>query len=108
MYFIDPKHRETIDIAPGIRGRTYWGSMLMLALVDLDAHAELPNHSHPHEQGGIVISGELELTIEGETQIVHPGEMYLIPGGTEHSARVGPRPVQVLDIFSPAREDLKY
>lgn len=108
MYFYNPTKRQIIKIAPGILGRTFWGDRLMLAFVDLDAYAVLSNHSHPHEQGGIMISGEMELTIAGESRTIRPGDMYIIPGGTEHSARVGSQPVQVLDIFTPAREDLKY
>ena len=108
MYFFDPKNRESKDITAGIHGRTFWGSNLLLAVVDLDAHAILPDHSHPHEQGGIILSGEVEFTIDGETQKLSPGDIYIIPGGIEHSVRVGAYPAQLLDIFAPVREDLKY
>ena len=108
MYFYDPKSRESKDIAAGIHVRTFWGSNLMMAVVDLDANAVLPQHTHPHEQGGIVISGEVELTIDRETRKLSPGDIYIIPGGVEHSASTGSQPAQLLDIFAPAREDLKY
>jgi quercetin dioxygenase-like cupin family protein len=67
MFFYDPRQRESIEITAGIRGRTFWGDKLMLVVVDLEANSVLPNHSHPHEQGGFVIKGEMELTIAGET-----------------------------------------
>ena len=108
MYFYKSNDRESKGIVSGIRVRTFWSDHLMLAVVDMDAHAELPIHSHPHEQGGIVIEGEFEMTIDGEMRKMLPGDVYLIPGGVEHSARVGPAPVQLLDIFTPAREDMKY
>jgi len=108
MYFYDPKSREPKEIAAGIHGRTFWGSNLLMALVDLDANAILPNHTHPQEQGGIVIAGDIELTIGGEMRKLSPGDIYIIPGGIEHSARVGSQPVQILDIFAPPREDFMY
>ncbi|MGW8249756.1 MAG: cupin domain-containing protein [Anaerolineales bacterium] len=108
MYFHDPQDRQSIDLVNGIHARTFWGDRLMLVVVDIDAEAVLPNHSHPHEQGGIVLKGELELTIGGEKRLLKTGEVYLIPAGVEHSAVAGIEAVQVLDIFSPIREDLQY
>jgi quercetin dioxygenase-like cupin family protein len=108
MVFHNPRERKTIEIATGFHARTFWGNKLMLVVVDIDARAFLPNHSHPHEQGGIVIKGELELTVGGDKQLLRAGDVYLIPGGVEHSAIAGSEPVQVLDIFTPIREDLQY
>jgi quercetin dioxygenase-like cupin family protein len=108
MFFYNPKDRETKQLLPGILARTFWGSNLMLAVIDLEANALLPNHSHPHEQGGIVLEGELEFTVGGEAKLLHPGDLYIIPGGMEHSVRVGPTPSRVMDIFSPVREEFKY
>lgn len=105
MPFYDPKERPEKQIITGVRARPVCGKNLMLAVVDLDANAVLPAHSHPHEQGGIVLHGELEFDIAGETKILHPGDLYIIPGGVEHSVKVGPDPAQVLDIFSPVREE---
>lgn len=108
MPFYNPQERQTVDIVSGIHARTFWGDKLMLVVVDIDAHAVLPIHSHPHEQGGLMIKGELELTIDGEKRLLREGDLYLIPGGVEHSAIAGPEPVQVLDIFTPIREDMQY
>ena len=96
------------EIAPGIRIRTFWGDQMLLSIADLDANAMLPVHSHPHEQAGTVISGELELTIGGETRRLRPGEPFVIPGGVEHSGRTGDTPARVMDVFSPVRQDYQY
>lgn len=108
MYFYDPQNRQTIDLVSGIHARTFWGDKLMLVVVDIDAGAVLPRHSHPNEQAGIVIKGELEFTIGEEKRLLKAGDVYLIPGGVEHSAAAGSEDVQVLDIFTPVREDLQY
>ena len=108
MYFHDPEIRAQKELLAGVRARTFWGENMLLAIVDLDADAVIPTHSHPHEQGGIVLQGEMEFTIAGETRQVKPGDVYIIPGGVEHSVKVGPQPTRVLDIFSPVREEYKY
>ncbi|MBN1148472.1 MAG: cupin domain-containing protein [Anaerolineales bacterium] len=108
MVFYDPEDRAYKEIFAGIRSRTFWGENLLLAVVDLDANAELPTHSHPHEQSTYVLEGELEFNVGGECCTVKPGNLIVIPGNVEHTLKVGARPARVLDIFSPVREDLKY
>ena len=108
MYFLNSENRAAKQLVDGIYIRSFWGDHLTLAVVDLDPNAVLPNHSHPHEQGGMILSGEIEFSIAGQTRRLNAGDLYLIPGGVEHSVRTGPTPVHLLDIFSPVREDLKY
>ncbi len=108
MYFCDVENREAEEVVPGIHLRTFWGEKMLLSIVDLDAHANLPAHSHPHEQSGTIISGEMTLTIAGETRLLKQGDAYIIPGGVEHSAQTGSQPARVVDIFSPVREEYKF
>jgi quercetin dioxygenase-like cupin family protein len=108
MYFHDPSERDPKELLPGIVARTFWGQNMLAAVVDLDPETALPMHSHPHEQLGIVIEGEFELTIGGETRKLKPGDVYLIPGDVEHGAKTFANPVKVMDVFSPVREEYKY
>ena len=78
-----------------------------MAVVDIEPDTLMPRHSHPHEQAGIIIAGEIEFTIDAETRMLKPGDVYIIPGGVEHSAISGNQPVKLLDIFSPVREEYK-
>ena len=107
-YFCDVEQREAKEIFPGARIRTFWANQMLLSIVDLDAHSEVPTHFHHHEQAGTILSGELELTINGETRQLKVGDAYIIPGGIEHSARTGDSPARALDVFSPVREDYQY
>lgn len=92
----------------GIRLKAVSGEKVMMAFFDLDAGAALPMHQHPHEQMGVVMSGELTLTIGDETKACRAGDTYLIPPNTPHGANVPPSgPAKVLDIFSPPREDYR-
>lgn len=107
-YYVNPDERAVKQLLEGIQARTFWGANMLLAVVDLDAGAILPAHSHPHEQAGIVLTGELEFVIDGEARHLKPGDLYIIPGHVVHSVTVGSDPARVLDIFSPVREEYKY
>lgn len=108
MHFCDIDNREAKEIAPGVRARTFWQKKMLLSVVDLDAHAVVPMHSHQHEQCGAVLIGELEMTIAGETRMLKPGDCYVIPGRTEHAAKAGEEPARVVDVFAPVREEYKF
>ena len=107
-YFKTSQGRELKELAPGARTRTFWGDNMLLSLVEIDANSLVPNHTHPHEQAGILIQGELEMGIAGEVKVLKPGDMYIIPGGVEHYAKCGETPALALDVFSPVREEFKY
>jgi quercetin dioxygenase-like cupin family protein len=107
-FFHDPELRARKQLIEGIMIRSYWGEQLTLAVVDLEPDTLLPNHSHPNEQGGIILEGEIDFTIAGKTKRLKTGDLYLIPANVEHSVKTNTDPVRILDIFSPVREDFKY
>ncbi|MEC9445278.1 MAG: cupin domain-containing protein, partial [Chloroflexota bacterium] len=82
-YFIDAASREPLELVPGARTRTFWGEQMLFSLVEVDADSEVPLHTHPHEQGGIIVEGELEMGVDGEVKLLKPGDMYIIPGNVE-------------------------
>ena len=105
MSFIDIEQIPAMEPLPGCHLRTPYGENLMLSHVDMDEGAVIPMHDHPHEQGGIVLKGRLELTIGDETRVLEAGQMYLIPANTPHKAVAVDGPAVALDVFSPVRED---
>ncbi len=105
MPFIDIMQFPPIEAVPGCRMRTPYGEHLMLSYLEMDEGAVVPLHSHPHEQGGMLIKGRLELTIGDETRVCEAGAMFLIPPNTPHQAVAVGGPCLVLDVFSPVRED---
>jgi quercetin dioxygenase-like cupin family protein len=105
MPFIDINTLSSIEVLPGVRIRAPYGKNLMLSYLELDEGAVVPLHSHPHEQGGILLKGKMELTIGEEVRVVDPGAMYLIPPHVSHKAVALEGPLVVLDVFSPIRED---
>jgi quercetin dioxygenase-like cupin family protein len=93
------------DPAPGIRMSVMSGKAVMANWVKIEPGVEVPLHSHPHEQLGCVLEGEITMVIAGEPRTLRPGHAYRIPGNLPHSATAGPAGCLVLDIFSPLREE---
>jgi quercetin dioxygenase-like cupin family protein len=61
-------------------------------------------HSHPHHQLVYVVSGAIQITAGGETQIARAGDSFVVDGGVEHQASAL-EDSEVLDVFTPVRED---
>lgn len=108
MYFYKLNERTSKELVPGIVARTFWGEKMLTSIVDLEPNAELPDHSHPHEQHGTVLEGEITMTIDGEARTLTVGDVYVIPGGVVHKGVAGPDGCKVIDIFAPVREEYKY
>jgi quercetin dioxygenase-like cupin family protein len=106
-YFVTPPDCSRHTIFPGVDIHTIAGVHMMLSLVEFAPHAVVQPHSHPHEQMGMLLEGQLTFTIGGQTRTLQPGEIWRIPGGVVHSAVAGDQPVKALDVFHPIREDYR-
>lgn len=61
-----------------------------------------PVHIHPDaEESYQVLSGVLEVNVEGEWKQVSAGETYVVPAGTPHTFR-NRVPVELIDVHKPA------
>jgi quercetin dioxygenase-like cupin family protein len=98
---------RSFELADGVIGRPLFGEGAMLNLVEFAPGSEVPPHSHPHEQLGIVLRGMQALVVGGEAHELGPREGYVLPGGVEHSAYCGPEGALVLDVFRPVRDDYR-
>lgn len=101
---------DLADIAPiqvfdGIRARRVEGDLITLAIVELDPGAIVPEHRHPHEQNGMVITGQMTFRVGSEVRVLGPGGTWRILGGVVHTATAGPDGAVVIDVFSPIRTD---
>lgn len=107
QYFQDIFEVSPVEIVPGVRIRTLWGERVMMSLIETDPEVDVPEHTHPHEQAGLVLEGEFEMTIGGERRAMKRGMSYVIPGDVPHALHGGKDKGLLLDIFSPPREDYK-
>lgn len=106
MPFVRVDQLPRLELFPGALSGIVRGERLMLSFLDLAPGCEIPEHSHPHEQAGVVLEGALRFRIGDEERMAGPGDAFVIPPNVAHWGRVeGVVTVRVLDIFSPPRED---
>tara|TARA_B100001964_G_C14022271_1_gene504421 strand:+ start:318 stop:611 length:294 start_codon:yes stop_codon:yes gene_type:complete len=97
-----------MELHHGVHSKTFWGEKMLLALVDFEPHSEGATHSHNNEQVGVIIDGEIALTIGDETRLLKSGDCYVIPSGVEHGAVATGTICKMMMVFSPVRDEYKY
>ncbi len=81
----------------GVRGWILQSGNHQAVFFDIEPVGEVPPHSHC-AQWGVVLEGEMSLTIGDETRIYRKGDWYYIPEGVVHGATFLSR-VNVIDVF---------
>jgi quercetin dioxygenase-like cupin family protein len=94
-----------IQVFEGIAVRRIEGEQVTLAVVELDPNAIVPEHTHPAEQNGLVIRGQMRFRVGDDERLLGPGGTWRILGGVPHWAQAGPEGAVVIDVFSPLRSD---
>jgi quercetin dioxygenase-like cupin family protein len=77
---------------------------IMLVKVDFELGAVGTMHNHYHSQVTYVESGSFDFTIGEETKTVNGGDTVYIPPHVMHGA-ICTKPGELIDVFSPIRED---
>jgi quercetin dioxygenase-like cupin family protein len=98
MAFWDLKKLKLDPFRPGIFSKVESGTNLTMAVMQIAAGKEGTPHDHPFDQCGIVIEGEIEMSIEEDTRLVKPMEAYLIPAGITHSWKTLGQSATILDV----------
>ncbi len=105
MYFFNvpsipyEKKRERVFI------KSITGEKLQLSFIRLEP-GEYTNHRHSQEQMGYILSGNVEVTINEQAQVLGPGAAYYIPNNVQHGFRVTQTEgVEYLEIFSPPKAE---
>jgi quercetin dioxygenase-like cupin family protein len=106
MPFVNLDHCESREVIPGYNAVFLHSENLTLAYWTITAGAEMPEHSHEHEQIANLLEGEFELEVDGEKQFLRPGMVALIPSEAPHSGRAV-SDCRILDVFHPVREDYR-
>lgn len=92
------RHLPEVDMPiEGIRAWLLEDGSCQMVLFDIQQTAVVPEHKHC-AQWGVMLEGEMDLTIHGVTRRVTKGDRYFIPADTIHSAVFHTR-VYVIDIF---------
>ena len=91
--------------APGVQIQPVIGESLMSCWIALEPGAVVAEHSHPHEQLGVVVEGSVSLTVGGERRELVAGDAYVVPSDVVHGGVAGADGVLIVDTFVPVREE---
>ena len=82
-----------------------YGGNMMVVQFTFDAGATSWLHSHPHEQVGYVVSGEIDFNMEGHAPVrLRAGGSYYVPPDVKHNITTY-APTVLVDVFTPLRQD---
>ena len=93
------------DLGGGVRRKILGhDDGMMMTRVAFEKGAVGALHSHPHRQSAVIESGVFDVTIDGRTERMGPGDGYIVPPDVVHGV-VAIEPGVLLDVFTPPRED---
>jgi quercetin dioxygenase-like cupin family protein len=107
LYFPTADECSRHAIFPGVQVTTCAAEKMMLSMATLEPHSVVDEHSHPHEQVGIVLEGRAIFSIGGEQKTLQPGDLFRIPGHVRHKVVALEKPFKALDIFYPIRDEYR-
>jgi len=106
MPYLKLKDIESKEIVKGYRARFVHSGNMTTAYWEVEAGAELPMHSHPHEQVSTIVEGSFEFNLDGDIKIIGEGDVVVIPPDVPHSGKAVTF-CKIIDTFYPERENYK-
>ena len=88
------------QISQKISRRILSGDQGMIVWWSIGAGVHVEPHSHANEQIVWMLKGKMEFRLGNEQRVCGPGDVVVIPGGTEHEAWVR-EDTEVIDFFAP-------
>ena len=104
--FVAVNDIDAVEFVPGLEFRPVLGDNVMTNFVTFAPHTVAPMHVHEEEQVVIVLDGELEFVIDGQTKLLRPGDVAVIPSWVPHGARTLEVGCTEVDVFTPPRKTL--
>jgi quercetin dioxygenase-like cupin family protein len=95
---------QPIEMVPGLEFQPVVGAKLMVNFVSFAPDTVAPVHWHDEEQISVVLEGELEFEVGGETRVMRAGEAVVIPPNVPHGARTYDVSCLSVDAFHPPRQ----
>ncbi len=92
-------------LGPGIERKMVIGQSLMACRLRFAPGVVTPVHRHPHEQMTLVLQGRVRFTIEGKDRLAQAGDVVRFPSNVAHGATMLEEEVELIDVFTPIRQD---
>ena len=107
MHFFEGNSAPWEELGDGIRRKIVGHTpQLMSVLVEFDKGAIGTPHAHDvHDQIAYVVAGSFVATIDGVQRLLRIGDAFIAPHNCTHGVVALEDKSQLLDQFSPARED---
>ncbi|MFB0522033.1 MAG: cupin domain-containing protein [Desulfatiglandales bacterium] len=93
------------ELVPGSKSHLVVGERILVSFLTMAANSYFPPHRHEAEQIMIVLHGYVDEIIEGKLYSAKKGDVLILPSNIEHGGYIGDVDCQVIDIFSPPRQD---
>ena len=107
MNFVKTDDAQSFTPEPGMKRQVLAHSdQLMLVRHYFEQGWVGARHSHPHHQLVYVVSGAIRVDVDGRVSDVRAGDSFVVDGGIEHQASAL-EASEVLDVFTPVREDYR-
>lgn len=91
-------------------GKDNGGINLTVVSADIDPGAGLALHIHPgYEEATLVVEGNIEAVLDGETRVLGPGDLLLAPAGAKHTIKnQSDKPARVLAIYPTTAPEMVF
>jgi quercetin dioxygenase-like cupin family protein len=93
------------ELVAGSYSRLLETRHLTISFLTMKANSRFELHKHDQEQCMIVISGYCDEVIEDKIYRLQKGDVVFLPSGISHGAFIRDEDCEVIDVFSPHRED---
>lgn len=100
---VDWSEVPNVDLVAGITARSHTGEQMSSTLFVLEPGAVVPEHSHPNEEFGYVVEGQLTVWC-GDTEFdVEPGGSFFVAADQPHRAIASAAGCRLLECYAPPR-----
>jgi quercetin dioxygenase-like cupin family protein len=94
-----------VNVTEGVERETLaTGKNLMIVEFTFRKGAEVPWHSHIHEQSSFILKGKLKLLLEDKEIMLSSGMSSIVPPNIKHKAIALEDTIDI-NAFAPIRED---
>lgn len=103
-YVVNWKNLPEVEILPNNFRKSAAGLKCGVNRIRIVHPSSTPTHQHDDsEQTVLILSGRMNIHIDGERHEVGPGDICVLPIGTPHSFQTIEGEVELVEIFAPMR-----